>query len=192
MRGRQALASLSLAGLMAAGLLAAGGCPSWLGSYLTAERTGNVNFQFINNTPFRASFSYGTWDALDKNPPGPVTLLQLRLAPNSSSTVSTAPCRRNAAIGTQDFIDRVLATRADEDIDLDEDAFGVNVNFSSAPADSDLAALPTEGTAAGREVVIGGEYSCGDRLVFTFEQDPTASGGFRIDFEVIKDELRNE
>ncbi len=192
MTRRQTVMSLLLAGLLPTAFLAAGGCPSWFGSYFTAERTGNISFQFINNTPFRASFSYGTWDALDRNPPGDATLLQLRLAPGTSSTVSTAPCRRDAAVGTQAFVDRVIATRADETDNFDPDAFQTVVNFSSAPADSAAAALPTEGTAQGRALLIGPDYSCADRLIFTFVQDPQAAGGFRIDYEVIKDQLRDE
>ncbi|MBK9126924.1 MAG: hypothetical protein IPM13_03890 [Phycisphaerales bacterium] len=177
--------------LLCGALLSVGGCPEYLSQYMISERTGNVTFQFINTTPFRASFSYGTWDSLDRSPPGTVTLLQLRLAANSTSTTSTAVCRRNAAIGTAEFVARVLATRADEAANFDADAFGEVVNFSSAPSNSDAAALPTEGTAAGREVLIGRDFSCGDRLVFTFVQDPDASGGFRIDFEVIKDQVRD-
>lgn len=188
---RRLILCLGVGGLMTAALLAAGGCPSGLAQYLVAERTGNISIQFVNNTPFRASFSYGTWDELDRNPPGTVTLLQLRLAANSSSTVSTAPCRRNMAVGTQPFVDRVLATKADETTNFDPDAFGTVVNFSSAAANSTAAALPTEGTAAGREVLIGRDYSCADRLIFTFVQDSAAPGGFRIDYEVIKDTTRN-
>jgi hypothetical protein len=177
--------------LFAVALLSAGGCPQDYSQYLISERTGNVVFQFINATPFRASFSYGTWDSLDRNPEGPATLLQLRLAANSTSTLSAAPCRRNAAIGTPAFVARVLAVEADDTPNFDADAFGPQVNFSSAPADADNAALPTVGVADGREVLIGRNFSCGDRLVFTFVQDPDAPGGFRIDFEVIKDDLRD-
>ncbi len=150
------------------------------------ERVGQVEVVFINNTPFRASFSYGSWDSLDRSP-GPSTLQQLRLEGLTTSDLSELPCRRNIAIGTREFLDRVLANDGDDTDDFDPDAFVEVVNFSSADPDSDAAALPTAGTADGLEVRLGVDYSCADRLIFTFEQDPDAPGGFRIDFNVIID-----
>ena len=179
----------------AVGLLAGlSGCGEvWLN--LTKERTGDATRQgtiavvFINNTPFRASFSYGLWDAWDKTP-GQATLRQLRLEGNTSTAATTLSCQRNFAIGTQDFVDRVIETKGDQTTTFDPDAFGTVVNFSSAPAASDAAALPTEGTALGVEKLLGVDYSCADGLIFTFVQDPDAAGGFRIDFEVILDQAQ--
>ncbi len=181
--------------VVAAGLLGnLCGCGDvWLN--LTKERTGDasragtISVVFINNTPHRASFSFGVWDAWDKSP-GPAALRQLRLEGSTSSAPASLSCQRNFAIGTQDFVDRVLETKADDTATFDPDAFGTVVNFSSAPTDSDAAALPTEGTALGVEKLLGVDYSCADRLIFTFVQDPDAAGGFRIDFEAILDETQ--
>ncbi len=85
----------------------------------------------------------------------------------------------------------MIATNADKTDTFDADAFDTVVHFSSAPSDSNAAALPTEGTALGREVLLGVDYSCADEIIFTFVQDPDAVGGFRIDFEVILDDTQD-
>lgn len=171
---------------MAASALIHGGCSTDFIANQTAERQGNITVQFINNTSFRAAYTFGTYDSLDRNPPGPVTLQQLRLEPGTSTPVALL-CRRNFAIGTQEMFDRIVDTDADEAANFDADAFDTTVHFSSAPADSDAAALPTEGTAAGRELLLGVDFQCDDRVLITFEQDPNAPGGFRIDFAVLPD-----
>lgn len=181
----------ALAGMAAALFAVFTGCIGTIAQNQLAERTGDITFVFINSTPYRAAFSYGTWDAWDRTP-GPVDLQQLQLAPNTTSDEATVPCRRNAAVGTQDFVDRVIATRADEELqDFDPDAFDTVVHFSSAPSGTGAAALPTVGTALGIEKLLGVDYSCGDQLIFTFVEDPDAEGGFRIDFEVILDERKD-
>ena len=74
----------------------------------------------------------------------------------------------------------------------DERALVTGVNFSSAPAGDPLAAEPTEGTAEPKDVLNGVDFTCirtdirqttgTGLLIFTFEQDASAPGGFRIDF----------
>ncbi len=153
----------------------------------TEERSGNVSVQFINSTPFRASFSFGSYDSLDRDPPGPVTLMQSRLEGLTNSAPVQLTCRRDVSIGTDEFLQRVLDTNADNTANFDAEAFSSMVNFSSAASDSDAAALPTEGTALGRNVRLGVDYTCGDLLIFTFTQDAVRPGGFRIDFSVVPD-----
>ncbi|MCH8806298.1 MAG: hypothetical protein IH986_09450 [Planctomycetes bacterium] len=179
-------AVLAIAGAFV--LASFGGClsPTFLANQ-TAVRSGNLTFDFVNNTRFRASFSFGTFDALDRSP-GNVGFEQMRLEAGLSASPTVAQCARNAVIGTQEFIDRVLATDSDQTDDFDADAFSTVVHFSSAPADSATAGLPDIGTATGLELLLGVDFSCDDRIVFTFEEDPDAPGGFRIDFVVIQDE----
>ena len=174
------------AALLAGGLGGAYGCSGTLFKNLTKERTGNISVQFINNTAYRASFSYGAWDAWDKTP-GAVTLQQLRLEAGTASTGATVPCRRNAAVATQALYDRAVLTKADQATNFDADAFDSVVHFSAAPKDSKTAALPTQGTAAGSEKLLGVDYSCADTLIFIFNEDPAEPGGFRVDYEVILD-----
>ncbi len=151
----------------------------------TAERTGNVTVVFINDTPYRASFSYGAWDSLNRNPPGPIEFRQLRLEGQDTAGPTSLNCARNFAVGTQEFYDRAVSQDVHESAAFDADAFDIVVHFSDAPADSDLAAIATVGSARGNERLVGVDYGCGDQLVFTFVQDPDAEGGFRIDFAVL-------
>ncbi|MFO0840005.1 MAG: hypothetical protein U1D55_15970 [Phycisphaerae bacterium] len=179
-----------VARFVAAGLLASCGCSPEFIANQTQQRTGNINVVFINNTTARAIFSFGTYDALDLDPPGPATLQQSRLGAFNSSAPVQIPCRRNMAVGTKDFIDRVIAVKGDETANFDAEAFDTVVRFSLAPIGSDAEGLPTAGTSAGRGVRLGVDYTCEDRLIFTFEQDATAPGGFRIDFAVIQDNVQ--
>ena len=150
----------------------------------TAELTGNITVQIINNTPFRASFTFGTYNPLDRAP-GPVDMQQLRLEARATSEILTLGCDRSAVIGTDEFIERAVAVNADETDDFDADAFSARVSFSSAPADSPAAALPISGTLAGVEALLGVHFGCEDRVIFTIEVDAAAPDGFRIDFTAI-------
>lgn len=184
MNFRRRIAKRVVPVLLVAGLVFNSSCTNVF-HYLTQERTGNISVQFINNTPFRASFSFGTYDSLDRNPPGPVSLNQQRLEANSTSTSISAPCRRDAALGTQEYIQRVVDTGGDSGANFDLEAFNAEINFSSEPVNGPGAALPTEGTAAGVVAHLGVNYKCGDQLIFTFEVDPNSPGGFRADLTVV-------
>jgi len=153
---------------------------------LTAERRGNVTVRVINTTPYTAAFTYGSWDAWDRSPPGPVQMQQLVLAANSSSAPATVTCARNFSIGTRDFIERAELVDAPETFsNFNPDAFDSVVHFSNIPPGNPGAALPTVGTALGNSRLLGRHYECGDELIFTLVEDPDAEGGFRIDFSVI-------
>lgn len=171
-------------------LLASASCNGDFAANMTEEIAGNITVSFINNTDFRASFSFGTWDSLDRTIPSPgaVNFQQLRLENNQTSAPLTLQCRRNFAIGTNELLQRVIDTDGTDAANFDADAFVTVVNFSSAPATSNAAALPTEGTARGREELVGVTYKCGDQLIFTFEEDLAAPGGFRIDFQLLPSE----
>lgn len=155
---------------------------------LTEELTGNVTVVFTNTTDARASFTFGSYDPLQLDPPAAANTQQTRLEANTVSGTFTVLCRRTVAIATQDLVDRVVATNGDDAAGFDREAFNAEVNFSNAPADSDAAALPTVGVALGREVRVGVDFKCGDQLNFTFVRDDAAEGGFRIDFSVIPSE----
>ena len=169
--------------------LAGPGCSPTLLQNLTAPLNANVSLTFVNDTQFRASFTYGIFSDLDRDPPGAVNFVQHRLEAGVSTTPNSLGCNRDVSIGTAKLLQRVLDTNADQNtLTFDEDAFSVTVNFSNAPADSDLAAAATAGTAAGITKLVGVDFSCGDELIFTFRQDPDAEGGFRIDFVLIHDD----
>lgn len=163
------------------------GCGGTVVANLVKERTGNITIRFINDSDYRAAFSYGTWDEWDRSP-GPINFEQTIVGPRVTLAPVTLPCARNFAIGTQKLVDRVLLTDADDTDDFNPDAFDVVVHFSHGTSDTDVEAVPTRGTALGIEKLLGVDYSCQDQLVVTFVEDPDAEGGFRIDFEVLLDE----
>ena len=164
------------------------GCTGVLGLNQIEERAGNVTVVFVNSTSARAAFTFGSYDALDRAPFGPVSLDQQLIEALQSTAPINVVCRRNIAIGTDDYVARVVETNADNVATFNPDAFDVTVHFSDAASGSDAEALPTAGTAEGLEVLLGVDFSCGDRLVFEFVEDADAPGGFRIDLTVIPDE----
>jgi hypothetical protein len=167
--------------------LSAGCTTSSLFRNFVAPVTGDVTFVLINDTPYRAVFSFGTYNDLDRSP-GVVNLQQLRLEAHTSGELTTLACAHNAAVGTDGLVARVLATNADETAEFDAEAFHEWVGFSSFPSDSAGAGLADAGSAEGLEVLLGVDFSCGDQLIFTFVEDETATGGFRIDFAVLVSE----
>jgi hypothetical protein len=175
------------AGLIAGiGAWALNGCTSSLLLNQTASLDGEVTIVVINDTPFRAAFTVGVFNDLEREPIGQVQFEQPRLEAGESLMPGAFPCTRDVAIGTDKLIRRILDTNGDQtQQNFDPDVFTAVVHFSDAPADSDLAALPTVGTAVGMVRRIGVDHSCGDQLIFTLRQDPDAPGGFRIDFQVL-------
>ncbi|HUN81305.1 MAG TPA: hypothetical protein VMV81_07315, partial [Phycisphaerae bacterium] len=106
------------------------------------------------------------------------------------------PCSKLFSVGGQELIKLINDNITSPAINVtDQQALVVGVNFSSAPAGDPLAAEPTEGTAQPLEVTNGTDFTCVRTtteqvtgtgvLLFTFEQDAAAPGGFRIDFSFV-------
>lgn len=176
----------SVAGLLAVFVALTGGCLCDFVANQIEERSGRISVIIINNTPYRASFTLGSYNALALNPVTAPDLEQRRVEALTTSATITLDCARNVAIGTTELVERVIETEGHLAAGFDDDAFSEFVNFSSAPIDDEAAALPTVGTADGIEVRLGVNFACGDQLIFAFEQDETASGGFRIDYSVLQ------
>lgn len=151
---------------------------------------------FINNTPFRAIFTFGTYDQLDKDTL-PTGFGQLRLEGNTASPQAVQPCRKTFSLGGDELIQLIDTNRNDPSINItDERALVRGVNFSGAALGDPLEAEPTEGTAEPRLVLNGIDFTCvrtdirqttgTGLLLFTFEQDATAPGGFRIDYSFMQ------
>ena len=186
-RSRIRVVGLAVIVCMLGTALSAGCTNSSLFQNLVAPVTGDVTFVFINDTPYRAVFSFGTYNDLDRSP-GAINLQQLRLEAHAISEPVTVACAHNGAVGTDGLVARVLATDADDTLEFDRDALNEWVGFSSFPSDSTGAGLADAGSAEGLEVLLGYDFSCGDELIFTFVEDETAPGGFRIDFAVLVNE----
>lgn len=168
--------------------LSLAGCTPDIIANQTEERSGDVSVLLINNTDARALLTFGAFDSLNRNPPGQVALQQRILEARTSLDPITLACARNVAFGTQELLERIRDTDADNTANFIPEAFVEGVFFSSAPLGSEAEALPTAGTAEAFEARLGVDYSCGDRLVIRFEADEAAPGGFRVEFSVIRDE----
>lgn len=189
---QRTMAISTLAAGALAGLWSLAGCNGTILANQTKERTGNLTFLFVNNTTAAAGFTYATWDEWDHSP-GIIDFKQLTVPAQTTSATDTLPCARNAAIGTQDMVTRVLETEADvTSEDFNPDLFDTVVRFTVGIAGNSADNLPTAGTAQGVELLLGVDYSCEDEIVFTFVEDPDAPGGFRVDFEVIVDVRQNQ
>ncbi len=173
-------------GWLAAGLaLLAAGCSGALILNLTEESQRNVTVRLINNTPFRAIFTIGAFDDLDRDPPGDVSFQQLRIEGGTSQAPLTFSCFRDIAIGTQKLLDRIVDTSSNTAANFDDEAFVLGASFSSAPQGSPGEGQPDSGSVDPLVVRLGPDYTCDDQLIFTFEQNP--DGSFRIDYEVLRD-----
>lgn len=178
----------------AVGLLAAmmvftvGGCDGSFVGNLVEERQGNVRVQFINNTPYRALLSVGSYDDLARFPVGEVTVQQRRVEANTATTVISLACRRNIAVNTSKLIRRIRDTDAVSAQNLDEDLLSDFIGFSAAPQGSSAESIPTAGTTPGVELLLGVDYTCEDLLILIFHVDPGTPSGFRVEFRLIQDE----
>jgi len=171
------------------------GCSDFALSALTAPlgtgapgSRGNVSMTIFNRTPYRAIFTVAFYNTFDQN-------TQPVFFQFADGTQGTVALEGNSVIGPQDFqCDRVLgigspqllqAIRKMDPPVLHEAAMIEGVGFSAAPVDDPLGLLPTEGTAEGVNIFQGAEFPCEAQLWLFLEVDDTASGGFRIAFEVV-------
>ncbi len=148
---------------------------------MTATRRGNIQIGFVNNTPFRANFTFGGYDPLDK---ATVPVFgQLRVEGNTTAATQTQACRRVFSIGGAELIRLITVQNLTVN---DAPVLHQNIYFSSAPANDPLSAEPTEGYALQQVEQDGIEYQCAGVLTFAFVQDAAAPGGFRTDFTFIE------
>ncbi|MBN2563800.1 MAG: hypothetical protein JXQ75_23020 [Phycisphaerae bacterium] len=155
-----------------------------------------IQVGFINNTSFRAVFTYGAYDQYNQETI-PTNFGQLRLEGHASSAQVRQPCRQSFSVGGSDLIRLIQDNEADPSINVTDDrALVRGVYFSGAPLGDPLEAEPTEGTAEGVVVLSGVDFTCERTdirdttgtglLLFTFEQDAQAPGGFRIDYSFVE------
>lgn len=178
----------ALAGAAACGPTGIFGNNTTLGGDTPGSR-GSIRVMFINRTPFRAIFTYGTYDTqnTDFGPdidqfsvnPDP----SLRLEGNSTSGVVSLTCGRVFSIGGEELIARIkdkgLTTT------LSEEALQPGIVFSDKPLDDAEAGQPTAGQAPPVVTLQGSEFPCDALLIYTFSLDDTQDSGFRVDTEVV-------
>jgi hypothetical protein len=160
-----------------------------LGGNSPGDRS-DIAVAFINNTPFRAIFTFGTYDPL--NPDFEPQFRQFfvdpdadnRLEGNSESDVFTFDCGRAMSIGHEQMIARIHDAGLNNEEGVDATALQPGIAFSDRPLDDPDAASATAGRDGGVLTLQGAEYQCDSLLVYTFEVDATQPDGFRIDLTV--------
>jgi hypothetical protein len=154
----------------------------------TAGSRGTTDLVFINKTPFRAIFTFGTYDDFDQNTePELVTF-----SPNDGSqdleggdvsTIRTVTCARVFSIGGATML-RLAEENLDPDTLVDE-AMVPGVYFSGAELGDENEALPTEGVADPLDLRLGVDFPCNSLIVYRLEVNSNGERPFRVDFEVI-------
>lgn len=149
---------------------------------------GRVQIVFINNTPYRAVFTFATYD--QTNPSSEPDFRQfshdesgLILEGDSTSPIGALDCGRVFSIGGARML--ALITENLPDAPQADEAFIEGVEFFSIP-DGDSAAAPvSQGKAPPFEALLGVDFPCNALLIIRFEVDDLGPTPFRVDFEVI-------
>lgn len=163
-----------------------------LGGTTTGSR-GTVRVLFINNTPHRAVFTYGTYDQTDQFSQPDFRQLGLEetnrnLDGNSESSIrptdgqSPLFCARVFSIGSpnlRSLIDENLAGAT-----VIDEALVDGVEFFDVDEDGD-ADPKSVGFAPPFEALLGADFPCAALLIVRFELDDLGPDPFRIDFELI-------
>lgn len=155
-----------------------------LGGALAGTR-GTIQVVFLNNTPHRAVFTYGTFDQLDSDSrPDFVQFLRDEapmLNGNSTSTIVTLDCGRVFSIGSPQLLNLIAENLPNAQ--RSEDALVSGVEFVDPAEDGGRPVLI--GTSPAFEALLGVDFPCNSLLVLRFEFDDAHPGQFRADFEVL-------
>ena len=160
-----------------------------LGGDIAGSR-GQVRIVFINNTPFRAVFTFGTYDQTDPSSEPDFSQFGhdpagLVLEGDSTSPVGVFNCARVFSIGGP----RLLALIADNlpDAPVADEALIEGVEFFTIPVDNSGAALApvSQGKSPPFEALLGVDFPCNALLIVRLEIDDLGREPFRIAFELI-------
>lgn len=152
----------------------------------------SIRIAFMNDTPFRAIFTFGTYDPLNQGFTPRFNQFTTnadrtrRLEGNSQSQDFTFVCGRMVSIGGKQLIDRIVEGQLDRDEAVDQNALKPGIAFSDKPLDDPQAGEATAGTDEGIETLQGVEYECGSLLVYTLVQDAAQPDGFRVDLSITR------
>ena len=159
----------------------------------TAGSRGSVRVLFINNTPQRAVFTYGTYDQTDQfSQPDfrqfGLNSTDLILDGDSESSIdpisgqSPLICARVFGVGSPDLL-RLI----DENLSgatVIENALSNGVEFFDVGDDGDAEAA-SAGFAPPFEALLDVDFPCAALLIVRFEVNDVGPDPFRIDFELI-------
>lgn len=155
---------------------------------------GNALVLFINNTPYRAVFTFAAYDDLDQNTFAADRNPESRIfaftddddGPNldgdAFSEILTVKCCRVFSVGGETM--RQLIRESLPPDEIVDDALVPGVHFVGVESDDEDAPLPI---AEPRDLLLGLDFPCDSLVIFRFEINEVgdADAGFRVDYEVI-------
>lgn len=164
---------------------------------------GAVEVVFVNETPYRAIFTFGTYDPQDQN--SVPTFGQFAVDPKQDETAFNrglaadtvtargsffANCGRVFSLGSEGLIAQIRETKATtfNSAPLVEDAMRAGVYFTSKPLDdADANAVQSFDIRMDPHVsLLGVDYSCNALLVYTLAIDPNNAGRVVVNLEVLE------
>ena len=158
----------------------------------SAVQPGTIGVLFINNTPYRAVFTAGSFDQMNQFTQPDIEQFgsaddEFPLAGDSQTSILDFRCARVFSIGSPAL--RQLIEENLPDVDLVESALVEGVEFFAVQGEAlEDETLVSKGFAPAREVLLGVDFPCNGLLIFRFEFDDIGDSPFRIDFQVIPSE----
>ena len=161
----------------------------------TAGERGLVQVLFINNTPHRVVFTYGSYDQTDRDSQPDFQQFGLEdfdttLDGHAISEISTLTCARVFSIGSS-----ALLALIEENLPgatVIEDALIEGVEFWQVDSDGDPdgaeAVTGRVGFAPPFEALLGVDFPCNALLIIRFELDDLGPDAFQVNFELIPSE----
>jgi hypothetical protein len=165
---------------------------------------GVVDVVFVNDTPYRAIFTFGTYDPQDQtsvpqfgqfavDPSQDETPFNRGLDPDTVTQRGTfvVNCGRVFSLGGEELIARINQEEDPTPVNqapVVEAALRPGIFFTSAPLD-DPDANAVESFDVRLDPVLsllGVDYACDSLLIYTFEMDPEQAGQVRVQLEVIE------
>lgn len=167
----------------------------------TVGGRANLQVAVINNTPWRAIFTIGTYDPLYQpfaprfrqfwN--DPTTATNRLDAFTQSDTVTFNQCGRAVGVGNEELIDHILKNDTSAQQVTESSALRPLTNSVTGDpmagvlfVDETDATLAPRAWSRGIRTLQGSEYLCGSLLIYTFEPDESQPGGVRIDLQVVQ------
>ena len=152
----------------------------------TAGDRGEISVVFINNTPYRAIFTAGTYDNLDQETTPDIVQVNSdssTLEGNTQLAPGQLSCGRVMSVGGAGLVTRIRENLADNQ--FDDELLFEDIRFSSAEADEEGADAATEGTAPARVSYIGSDFECGSLLIYRLEFNDVGPSPFTVELTVI-------
>ena len=157
----------------------------------TAGDRGQIQVATINNTPYLAVFTFGTYDQLDRFSEPDFWQFsfnndadETRLEPNDNSGIIVRDCGRVFSVGGPEMLELIEVNLPGTTVQ--DGAFVEGVDFYSLDEDGE----PDEliGSAPPLEAWLGVDFPCNALLILHLEIDDFGPEPFRVDFELIPSE----